>query len=279
VARVAEERGIPTVSQFFGDATAGELLRDGHTADLLIANNVLAHVPDLNDFIAGMKRLLKPAGVITVEFPHLLRLMQFNQFDTIYHEHFSYFSLIAVEAAFARHGLVLFDVEELAAHGGSLRLYAKHASDATKPISAALDAVRRTEVEQGLDRPDGYERFARQVEDTKRGLLAFLIEAKRTGSRIAGYGAPAKGNTLLNYCGIRTDFIDYTVDRSVHKQGKFLPGSRIPIFSPERIADTKPDYVLILPWNLRDEIVHQMRHITSWGGRFVVPIPRVEVIA
>ena len=278
VAMAAEKRGIPTTSVFFGAASAEQLAGQGQ-ADLLVANNVLAHVPDLNDFIRGLQRLLKPGGVITVEFPHLLRLMEFNQFDTIYHEHFSYFSLCAVEAAFERHDLVLFDVEELPAHGGSLRIYATHrAGEASKQSGSRLEDVRRAEIAAGLNRIDGYERFARQVEDTKRGLLSFLIEAKRKGSRIAGYGAPAKGNTLLNYCGIRTDFLDYTVDRSEHKQGRFLPGSRIPIFAPAKIAETKPDYVLILPWNLRDEIADQMRHIRTWGGRFVVPIPRVEIL-
>jgi SAM-dependent methyltransferase len=278
VAKVAEQRGIPTVSLFFGSAAADELLRKGHAADLLVANNVLAHVPDLNDFVRGLGRVLKPNGVVTIEFPHLLRLMELNQFDTIYHEHFSYFSLLAVEAALERHDLVLFDVEELPAHGGSLRIFGQHRAAASRPVGPTVDAIRRLEVERGLDRLEAYEGFARRVEETKRGLLSFLIDVTRNGKRIAGYGAPAKGNTLLNYCGIRTDFIEYTVDRSEHKQGKFLPGSRIPIFAPSRIAETRPDYVMILPWNLRDEIVDQMKHIRNWGGRFIVPIPRVEVL-
>jgi SAM-dependent methyltransferase len=279
VAAVAQAKGIPTRVQFFGRQTAEEMTRAGQRADLLVGNNVLAHVPDLNGFVVGMKRLLKPAGVITVEFPHVLRLIEQNQFDTIYHEHVSYLSLQAVDACFRRHGLALFDVEELAAHGGSLRVFAKHEEDRSKPIDARVEAVRRCERQAALDRPEGYERFAGQVEETKRRLLSFLNDARRGGRRIVGYGAPAKGNTLLNYCGIRTDFLDYTVDRSEHKQGRFLPGSRIPILAPQRIHETKPDYVLILPWNLRDEIVEQMSGIREWGARFVVPIPRVEVLA
>jgi SAM-dependent methyltransferase len=278
VAAAAQAKGIPTLVRFFGSATADAMVRDGQTADLLLGNNVLAHVPDLNDFIAGLKCVLKPVGVITMEFPHLLRLVESNEFDTIYHEHFSYFSLLAAEQAFRRHGIVLFDVEELPAHGGSLRIYGRHAEDTARTIRPAVDDIRRREIERGLDRLDGYLGFARQVEETKRALLRFLIDAKSEGRRVAGYGAPAKGNTLLNYCGIRTDLLDYTVDRSEHKQGKFLPGSRIPILHPDRIRETRPDYVLILPWNLREEIIEQMSGIRDWGGRFVVPIPRLEVI-
>jgi len=239
---------------------------------------VLAHVPDLNDFIDGMKRVLKPGGVFTMEFPHLLRLMDANQFDTIYHEHYSYFSLLAVERAFHRHGLVLFDVQELPSHGGSLRVFGQHETARSHPSDDRLADLRARETAFGLDRLDGYAGFARQVEETKRSLLSFLIEMKRAGRRVVGYGAPAKGNTLLNYCGIRTDFIEYTVDRSEHKQGRFLPGSRIPIFAPDRIRETKPDLVLILPWNLRREIAEQLSYIREWGGQFVVPIPRVEVL-
>jgi SAM-dependent methyltransferase len=278
VAAVAAAKGVPTLVRFFGTATADEMVRAAQTADLLIGNNVLAHVPDLNDFIAGMKRLLKPHGVITMEFPHLLRLMAGNQFDTIYHEHFSYFSLLAVEQAFRRNGLVVFDVEELSAHGGSLRIYAAHEENASQPIGPRVGEIRRQEVASGLDTLAAYDGFASRVEETKRALLAFLIDAKRAGKRVAGYGAPAKGNTLLNYCGIRQDFVDYTVDRSEHKQGRYLPGSRIPVFAPGRIRETRPDFVLILPWNLRDEIMSQMSEIREWGGRFVVPIPRVDVL-
>lgn len=278
VAAEAEAKGIPTLVRFFGSRTAEDMVIAGQKADLLLGNNVLAHVPDLNDFIAGMKLLLKPEGVITMEFPHLLRLMELNQFDTIYHEHFSYFSFLAVEQAFLRHGIVLFDVEELAAHGGSLRIYGRHQADASKISSPRVGELRQREASLGLDHVAAYEKFTRQVEETKRGLLSFLIDAKRAGRSIVGYGAPAKGNTLLNYCGIRTDFLEYTVDRSEHKRGRFLPGSRIPIFGPERIEETKPDFVLILPWNLREEIMDQMAGIRAWGGRFVIPIPRVEVL-
>jgi hypothetical protein len=225
-----------------------------------------------------MKILLKPGGVITMEFPHLERLMEGNQFDTIYHEHFSYFSFFTAEKVFAAHGLTLFDVEELATHGGSLRIYARHAENHALPVSAAVDALRRRELEAGVTRLETYASFAEQVKETKRGILEFLIRAKRAGKRVAGYGAPGKGNTLLNYCGIRTDFLDYTVDRSPYKQGKFTPGTRIPILHPDKIAQTRPDYVFILPWNLKDEIVRQMAHVREWGGKFVVPIPTVSVL-
>ncbi|MHB8472056.1 MAG: methyltransferase domain-containing protein [Gammaproteobacteria bacterium] len=278
VAVVALEKGIPTDVAFFGVATARRLAAEGKQADLLLGNNVLAHVPDLNDFVAGMKILLKAAGVITLEFPHLLRLIEKNQFDTIYHEHFSYFSFLTVERVFARHGLVLFDVEQLPTHGGSLRIFARHAENAGKPVGDATMRLKSEETAAGLHLPATYADFAEQVRKTKRALLEFLINVKREGKTIVAYGAPAKGNTLLNYCGIRTDFIDYSVDRSPHKQGRFLPGTHIPIFSPDRIAETKPDYVLLLPWNIRHEIVAQMNHIREWGGKFVVPIPRVEVL-
>ena len=277
-AKVAEERGIPTVVQFFGTETARVLAAQGKHADLLLGNNVLAHVPNLNDFVGGMKILLKPSGVITMEFPHLQRLMEENQFDTIYHEHFSYFSFVTVERVFAAHGLTLFDVEELPTHGGSLRIFARHTLDSTKPIGARVAALRAREKALGYEDLAIYADFGERVRETKRKLLTFLIEAKRAGKSIVGYGAPGKGNTLLNYCGIRTDFLDYTVDRSPHKQGRFLPGSRIPILHPDRIFETKPDYVLILPWNLKDEITSQMAHIRSWGGRFVVPIPAATVL-
>ena len=278
VAEAAVEKGIPTLVKFFGTETAKEMAAEGKAADLLLGNNVLAHVPDLNDFIAGMKMLLKPGGVITMEFPHLMRLMAENQFDTIYHEHFSYFSFLSVEQAFARHGITLFDVEELPTHGGSLRIYGRHEKNEALPVTENVAELRKRELREGFDRLETYQGFAKQVEETKRSLLEFLIQAKREGKTIVGYGAAAKGNTLLNYCGVRTDFLDYTVDLNPHKQGHFLPGTRIPIYAREKIRETKPDYVLILPWNLKDEIASQMAHIREWGGRFVVPIPKVEVL-
>jgi hypothetical protein len=239
----------------------------------------LAHVPDLNDFVGGMKILLADRGVITMEFPHLLQLMSLNQFDTIYHEHFSYLSFYTVEKVFAAHGIVLFDVDEIGTHGGSLRIYGRHDGDASKPVSERVGALRQREIDAGLTDLAAYRGFSEQVRETKRKLLEFLIQAKRAGKSIVGYGAPGKGNTLLNYCGIRQDFLDYTVDRNPYKQGKFTPGTRIPIYDPKRISETKPDYVLILPWNLKDEISQQMSFIREWGGRFVVPIPEVQIIS
>ncbi len=277
VAKVAMEKGIPTRVSFFGERFAQTLLREGMQADLLIGNNVLAHVPNLNDFVRGLKILLKPQGIITMEFPHVMRLIEENQFDTIYHEHFSYFSFWTVEQVFRKHGLVLFDVEELPTHGGSLRIYARHESDHSKPVESRVTALKDLEEKAGLKTLEYYLAFAEKVHHTKRQLLSFLIETKEKGKTIAGYGAPAKGNTLLNYCGIRTDFIEYTVDRSPHKQGLFLPGTHIPIVEPEAIRKTKPDYLLILPWNLKDEIMQQMACIREWGGAFVVPIPKVMV--
>ena len=276
VAEVAIGKGIDTVVRFFGADTACELAAQDRSADLLLGNNVLAHVPDINDFVEGLKILLKRGGAITMEFPHLVQLMRGNQFDTIYHEHFSYLSLLTVRRIFAEHGLTIFDVEELPTHGGSLRIYAGHVDERT-PGESVL-ALENAEREFGLDRLDTYARFAEQVRETKRALLAFLIRAKQDGKRVAAYGAPAKGNTLLNYCGVRTDFVEFTVDRSPHKQGHFLPGTHIPIHAPDRIRETRPDYVLILPWNLRDEIVEQMKDVREWGGKFVVPIPRVEIV-
>ena len=278
VARVAVERGVPTRVAFFGTSLARELAAEARQADLIAGNNVLAQVPDLNDFIAGVRILLKPNGVATFEFPHLLQLMRQNQFDTIYHEHFSYFSLLTTEILFARHGMEIFDVEELPTHGGSLRIYARHqqASQAAPP--ARLEAVRRSEADAGLAGMAAYTAFGEQVKQTKRKLLRFLIDARNNGKTIAGYGAPGKGNTLLNYCGIGPDFLDYTVDRNPYKHGRFTPGTRIPIFPPDRLLQTKPDYVLILPWNLKDEIVRQMRSVRDWGGRFVVPIPELTVL-
>src|SRR6266571_1210097 len=250
----------------------------GRRADLLVANNVLAQVPDLNDFVAGMRLLLAPCGVATVEFPHLARLFEGNQFDTIYHEHFSYFSLLVAERVFAAHGLVVFDVEELPTHGGSLRLYLRHQGDASKPVRPPVAAVAAREAEEGFDRLEHHLSFGPRVEATKRKLLSFLIQARDRGRRTAGYGAPGKGNTLLNYCGIRSDLLDYTVDRNPYKQGRYLPGTHVPIRDPSLIARTRPDYVLILPWNLKDEVVAQLAEVRSWGGRFVVTIPEVTVL-
>lgn len=278
VAEVAQSNGIPTWVRFFGEQTARDLVEQGKQADLIIGNNVLAHVPALNDFVAGLKTLLKPDGIITLEFPHLLRLMHENQFDTIYHEHFSYFSFVTVEKVFAAHGLRLFDVEELPTHGGSLRIFAAHTDSQTHPVTPRAADLRQHEIDAGFMRIETYASFSEQVKETKFKLLEFLIAAKRDGKTIVGYGAPGKGNTLLNYCGIRTDFIDYTVDRSPYKQGNLLPGSRIPVYAPERIRETRPDYVLILPWNLKDEIMRQMAYVAEWGGRFVVPIPEVTVL-
>lgn len=277
VADVAMRKGINTKVAFFGEKTARGLTDDGWTADLIIGNNVLAHVPDLNDFVRGLKVLLKPTGLITMEFPHLLQLVGQNQFDTIYHEHFSYFSFIAVERVFARHEMKLFDVEELSTHGGSLRIYACHENDTSKPVEPRAKELKSREEAIGFGHLSHYLSFGPRVEATKRKLLAFLIAAKEEGKRVVGYGAPAKGNTLLNYCGIRTDLVDYTVDRSPHKQGHFLPGVHIPIYEPERVRATQPDYLLILPWNIREEVMQQMSYIREWGGKFVVPIPEVRV--
>lgn len=279
VAAVAAQKGVPTLVKFFGTETARELAASGKKADLLLGNNVLAQVPDLNDFVAGMKILLKPSGVITMEFPHLQQLMDQNQFDTIYHEHFSYFSLTTAEKIFAAHGLTLFDLEELRTHGGSLRIYARHTEDSSKPVSDRITELRAREESMGYSRIETYSRFAEQVKQTKRKLLEFLIEAKGSGKTIAGYGAPGKGNTLLNYCAIRTDFLDYTVDRNPYKHGKYLPGTHVPIYPPEHIRETRPDFVLILPWNLKDEIIKQNAFIREWEGKFVVPIPEVKVYA
>ena len=277
VAKVAQEAGIPTITKFFGVQTASELSTEGKLADLMLGNNVLAHVPDLNDFVKGFKVLLKPQGVITIEFPHLMQLIEENQFDTIYHEHFSYFSLINVKKVFAKHGLTIFDVEELPTHGGSLRIYACHAEDTSKPVSERISDLLNREIDAGFTNLGFYQSFAERVKETKRNILDFMIKAKRQGKSIVGYGAPAKGNTLLNYCGIRTDFIDYTVDRSPHKQDRYLPGTHIAIKHPDEIGKTKPDYLLILPWNLKEEIMEQMSHIRNWGGQFVTLIPEVKI--
>jgi 2-polyprenyl-3-methyl-5-hydroxy-6-metoxy-1,4-benzoquinol methylase len=277
-AAAAERKGVPTLVKFFGARTAEELVAQRGKADLLLGNNVLAHVPELNDFVRGLKLLLGPRGVLTMEFPHLLNLIEQNQFDTIYHEHFSYLSLLTVEKVFAHHGITLFDVEELPTHGGSLRIFGRHASDTSHAVNSSVAALREKERRAGLDGIEVYRRFDDKVKRTKRRLLEFLIRAKEEGKRIAGYGAPAKGNTLLNYCGVRSDFVEFTVDRSPHKQGCYLPGTHIPILHPDRIRELRPDYLLILPWNLKDEIVSQMQHIREWGGRFVIPIPSVQVL-
>jgi hypothetical protein len=277
VAEAARRRGVPTLVEFFGVALAERLVAEGKRADLIVGNNVLAQVPDLNDFVGGMKLLLAPEGVITLEFPHLERLMAENQFDTIYHEHFSYFSLVTTDQLAESHGLKIIDVEKLKTHGGSLRVYLAHASSARRASSRVSDLLEH-EIEAGFLEIDTYARFSEQVRATKRDLLSFLIAAKEQGRRICGYGAPGKGNTLLNYCGIGPDFLDFTVDRNPYKHGRFTPGMHIPIKPVEAIDAARPDYVLILPWNLKDEIVQQMRHIGGWGGKFVVPIPRVAVI-
>jgi SAM-dependent methyltransferase len=278
VAKVAIEKGIPTITEFFGVPLAQKMVEDGTKADLLLGNNVLAQVPDLNDFVKGMKILLKPGGVITMEFPHLVRLIEQNQFDTIYHEHFSYFSFITVERIFASHGITLFDVEELKTHGGSLRIFGRHAEDKEKDVTERVLELRNQEIHAGYDRMETYFAFDEKVKETKRKILEILIDAKQRGKTIVGYGAPGKGNTLLNYCGIRTDFLEYTVDRSPYKHGRFTPGTHIEIFPPERIRSDRPDYLFILPWNLKDEIIQQMSFIREWGGKFIIPIPEATIL-
>jgi SAM-dependent methyltransferase len=277
-AEAARAKGISTVGEFFGAATARELAAAGHKADLLLGNNVLAHVPDINDFVSGIRLLLKPQGVVTLEFPHLLKLLRHCQFDTIYHEHYSYLSLLTVERLLRAHDLVLFDVEELTTHGGSLRVYARHVEDETKPVLAAVAALRQAERHAGLDGLTVYTDFQRRVREVRFQLTEFLISAAREGRKVWGYGAPAKGNTLLNYCAIRGDLLEATVDRSPQKQGRFLPGTRIAVHAPERLREARPDYVLILPWNLEEEIISQVGYIREWGGRFVVPIPELRIV-
>jgi SAM-dependent methyltransferase len=276
VAVVAEERGIPSLVEFFGTALAKRLAGEGRQADLIIGNNVLAHVPAINDFVEGLRILLAPGGTITIEFPHLLRLIAETQFDTIYHEHFSYLSLVSVEQVFAAHGLRLYDVEELPSHGGSLRIYACHA-DAPNEESAALVELREREERDGLRELATYASFGERVRALKLELLGFLLEARAAGKTVAGYGAAAKGVTMVNYCGIRSDLVEYVADRSEHKQGLYMPGSRIPVHAPERLDETKPDYLLILAWNLKDEIIEQLAHLRTHGTQFVTPVPHVEV--
>jgi len=277
VAKVAIEKGVPTMVRFFGAQLARDMAAQGRNADLVLGNNVLAQVPDLNDFVEGLEILLKPEGVLTLEFPHLLRLIELNEFDTIYHEHFSYFSLITTIKIMEAHGLRVFDVEELKSHGGSLRVYACRASSQTHSIQARVQKVVADELDAKLDTIEGYESFARTVKATKFELLDFLLQAAKSGKKVAGYGAPGKSATLLHYCGIDKDLIEYTVDRSTYKQGRYLPGTRIPVYDPDRIRETKPDFVVILPWNLKDEIMQQLSYIREWGAQFVVPIPTVTV--
>jgi len=276
VAKVAIERGIPTVVDFFGPKVARELAAKGMNADLIIGNNVLAQVPALNEFVEAMKTLLNPSGVITAEFPHLRTLVDNNEFDTIYHEHYSYFSFTTIQRVFDAHGLSIFDVEKLPTHGGSLRIYACHTEDTTKPVTLRVTELKAEEETKGFSKLKTYLSFSEKVKETKRDLLSKLIDIKRKGKSIVGYGAPGKGNTLLNYCGIFSDFIDYVVDRSPYKQGMFLPGTHIPILNPRKISETKPDYVLVLPWNFKDEIFEQLSYIGNWGGRFLTPIPDVK---
>ncbi|MBV9392049.1 MAG: methyltransferase domain-containing protein [Verrucomicrobia bacterium] len=278
VAKVAVEKGIPTLVRFFGRESAREMLENGQNADLVIGNNVLAQVPDLNDFVAGIRIVLKPSGVATLEFPHLIRLMEENQYDTIYHEHFSYFSFLTVERIFSAHGLTLFDVEEIPTHGGSIRIYARRKENHAHPVMSSVVEMRERELSAGLDKMETYANFAEQVKESKRALLDLLIGLKRQRKIVAGYGAPGKGNTLLNYCGIRTDFVDFTVDRNPYKQGRFLPGTHIPIYPVEHISERKPDFILILPWNLKQEILAQLSYARAWGAKFIVPIPSAEIV-
>jgi SAM-dependent methyltransferase len=276
VAAAAEEKGVPTVVDFFGTALADKLSPDSQ-ADLLVGNNVLAHVPDLNDFVAGLRMLLKPEGIVTMEFPHVVRLVEGVQFDTIYHEHFSYFSFLTVQRVFEEHGLAIFDVEELPTHGGSLRIYARHVDDDSKETGPNVEALAERERDAGYDEPERYLAFAEQVNEARREIRAFFVDARAAGNSVAGYGAPAKGNTLLNFCGIEPELMEYTVDLNPHKQHRFLPGTHIPIRAPDAIRETQPDFVFILPWNIKAEIMEQMAFVKDWGGRFVTPIPKLTI--
>jgi SAM-dependent methyltransferase len=276
VAKVAEAKGVPTLVDFFGVDLARRLVSERGKADLILGNNVLAQVPELNDFVGGMAIALAPGGTVTIEFPHLARLIEGNQFDTIYHEHYSYFSLYTAERIFAQHGLRIFDVEELPTHGGSLRIWAAHVDD-PRTETIRLADLRQRELQDGVNQLQYYSDFSDRVIKTKHNLLEFLIEARRQGKTIAAYGAPGKGNTLLNYCGIRTDFVDYAVDRNPYKHGRFLPGTHIPIYSTERLEQTRPDYILIMPWNLKAEISAQLEYTREWGARMVVAVPELEV--
>ena len=278
VAKVANDKGVPTLSLFFGKETALQLQREGKQADLLIGNNVLAHVPNLNDFVSGLKILLAPHGVLTMEFPHLLSLIQYNQFDTIYHEHFSYFSLLTAQQIFSKHQLCVFDVEKISTHGGSLRVFVRHQEDDKKKITDRVTDVLAEEKQFGLDCLETYRTFSTAIQQVKYELIKFVMDCKKKNKKIVGYGAPAKGNTLLNYCRIHVDLLPFTVGRSPYKQNRYLPGTRIPIFHPDKIIDEKPDYLLLLPWNLKDEIMEQMTYIREWGGKFVVPIPKLQIM-
>lgn len=277
VAKEAQRRGIPTIIKFFDKELSDELISQSKQADLLIGNNILAQVPDLNGFVEGVKNLLKPTGVITMEFHHLMKLIDNNQFDTISHERFSYLSFTVIEKIFAFHGLTIFDIEEIPTHGGSLRIYARHTEDNSKPITSNVLELRNKEKDDGLDKAEKYSSFSQIVKKTKRAILTYLIELKNNNKSIVGYGAHAEANTLLNYCGIRSDFLDYTVDRNSYKQGKFLAGTRIPIFHPDKIKESKPDYVFVLPWSIKGEIMDQLSYIAEWDGKFIVPIPEVTV--
>lgn len=277
-AKVAQEKGIETVVDFFGTKLAQEMVARRPKADLILGNNVLAHVPDINDFVQGMKIFLKPGGIITMEFPHLLQLVTNRQFDTIYHEHFSYLSFFTVTEIFRQHGLTLFDVEEIPTHGGSLRIYGRHDNDASKPVTSRATALLEKERTAGMKELAFYENFQRAALEVKNSLLRFLIETYDAKKKVAAYGAAAKGNTLLNYCGIRQDLVSFVVDKSPHKQGKFLPGCHIPVVAEEAIYAEKPDFMLILPWNLRDEIMRQLSYISGWGAHFVVAVPQLEII-
>ena len=279
VAKVAIDKGVPTEVAFFGSEVAQKMADAGRQADLVAGNNVLAQVPDLNDFVAGIKILMKPGAVMTIEFPHLLTTIEGNQFDQVYHEHYCYFSLITAERIFAHHGIRLFDVEEVPTHGGSLRIFGCHTEDANRQATDRLIALREREVAAGLTQLDTYERFAEQVNETKRAALEFLIDAAREGKQVVGYGAPGKGNTFLNYCGIKPDLMAYTVDRNPYKQGMYLPGSRIPIYHPDKITETKPDYIVIMPWNFQDEITRQLEYVKDWGAKLVVFVPRVTILS
>ena len=277
VAKVAKDKGIPTITRFFSENTANDLRKENKFADLIIGNNVLAHVPNLNDFVKGLKILLKPSGIITLEFPHIMQLIQKNQFDTIYHEHFSYFSLLTSKKILSFHGLTIFDVEEIPTHGGSLRIYVKHSEYDKIPINKKVKILLEKEKLYGLENISTYINFIKNVEDVKKKLQQFFKHARNSGKKIVCYGAAAKGNTLLNYCNIGKKFIDYAVDQNPHKQGLFLPGTHIPIKNPKEVQKTKPDYLIIIPWNLKEEIIEQMNYIREWGGKFMIPIPKIEI--
>ena len=277
-AKVAREKGIESITEFFGVALAQKLTAQNRKADLLLGNNVLAHVPDLNDFVGGIKIILKDRGVVTMEFPHLLQLVENNQFDTIYHEHFSYLSFITVQQIFKAHGLEIFDVQEIPTHGGSLRIFAKHLQDETKAMTPAVQVLIEKENKAGMKTTQYYQGFQKKVKKVKLDLLQFLIEKNSLGAKVAAYGAAAKGNTLLNYCGVKSDLIRFVVDASPYKQGKFLPGSHIPVLTEDEIRKEKPEFIIILPWNIKDEIITQLGYIREWQGKFVVAIPELKIL-